>query len=451
MEILLLVVGILVGTALGFFISKSRTISSSDTTKLNDLEREKAILQDRLNAEKSQSERMLTLVQNEKEKVEKELLEERERSNQNAQSLERSRAFFKAQEEKIIEQKSDIEKLQEKFNKEFELIANKILDDKSQKFTEQNRNNLDNILNPLKEKIKDFEEKVDKSYKSEAAERNTLKGSIEELMKLNKQISEEANNLTKALKGDTKKQGNWGELVLAKILEASGLGEGQGYTLQGKGMILTDENGNRLQPDVIVHLPDQKHIVIDAKVSLVAYERLVNSTDDNDRESLIRQHILSIKNHINGLSGKNYQDLYGINSPEFVLLFVPIESSFSIAIQNDQDLWDFAWGKRVVIVTPSTLLATLKTVSSIWKQEQQTKNAIDIATKAGALYDKFVGFISDLKKIGDQLDKSKDAYNEAFNKLQSGSGNLIGRVENLRKLGAKATKQIDQKLMDEEE
>ena len=211
-----------------------------------------------------------------------------------------------------------------------------------------------------------------------------------------------------------------------------------------------DEDGNRFQPDVIINLPDNKHIIIDSKVSLIAYDRLVNCETEEERETYIRQHILSIKSHINGLGGKNYQDLYGINSPDFVLLFVPIESSFVLAIQHDVELFEFAWNKKVVMVTPSTLLATLKTVASIWKQEQQTKNAIDIATKAGALYDKFVGFITDIKKIGDNLDRSKEAYNEAFGKLSTGSGNLVGRVEVLRKLGAKASKQIDQKFIEEE-
>ena len=324
------------------------------------------------------------------------------------------------------------------------------MDDKSQKFVETNKLNLDQLLSPLKENIKLFEEKVEKVYKAESDERNVLKGEITKLMELNKQISEEANNLTKALKSDSKKQGNWGEIVLDRILEVSGLVEGEGYTKQGKGLNLMDEDGNRFQPDVIINLPDNKHIIIDSKVSLIAYDRLVNCETEEERETYIRQHILSIKSHINGLGGKNYQDLYGINSPDFVLLFVPIESSFVLAIQHDVELFEFAWNKKVVMVTPSTLLATLKTVASIWKQEQQTKNAIDIATKAGLLYDKFVGFITDIKKIGDNLDRSKEAYNEAFGKLSTGSGNLVGRVEVLRKLGAKASKQIDQKFIEEE-
>jgi DNA recombination protein RmuC len=385
---------------------------------------------------------------NEIDRFQDELRLERDKSALASQSLESSRSYYKAQQEKIAEQKADIESIQEKFSKDFELIANKILDEKTQKFTESNRSNLDILLNPLKENIKAFEDKVEKVYKAESDERNILKGEISKLMDLNKQISEEASNLTRALKSDSKKQGNWGEVILDRILEASGLIEGQSYTKQSS---FTHEDGNRLQPDVVVSLPDNKHVIIDSKVSLIAYDRLVNSETDDDRKIHLKSHLLSIRTHITGLSGKNYHDLYGVNSPDFVLLFVPIESSFAVAIQNDLELFEFAWNKRVVIVTPSTLLATLRTISSIWKQEQQTKNAIEIATRAGALYDKFVGFISDLKRIGDNLDKAKENYNDAFGKLSSGTGNLVGRVENLRKLGARTARQIDRKFLEEEE
>ncbi len=362
------------------------------------------------------------------------------------QELVKLQESIKAQQERFDLQKEFVAETQTKFSKDFELMANQILKQKSAEFTEVNRTNLDLLLNPLKENIKAFEDKVEKVYKSESDERNVLKGEITKMMELNKQISDEANNLTKALKGDNKKQGNWGEMVLDKLMERSGLLEGINYSKQGS---YTAEDGSRLLPDVVVNLPDEKHIVIDSKVSLVAYERLVNSETDEERNLFIKQHVAGIKAHINGLGAKNYHDLYQINSPEFVLLFVPIESSFAIAVQYDQELFDFAWNKRVVIVTPSTLLATLKTVASIWKQEQQTKNAIDIATKAGQLYDKFVGFVTDLQKVGDHLDKSQKVYQDAMGKLSIGNGNLVGRVENLKKLGAKTTKNIDEKLLEE--
>ncbi len=392
----------------------------------------------------AKAEERCLLLKEEKDKLYIELQQERQKLADINQSYESTRTYYIAQQEKIVEQKAEIEKLQQKFTKDFELIAGKILEEKTQRFTETNKTNLDQLLNPLKENIKAFEEKVEKVYKSESDERNVLKGEISKLMELNRQISQEAHNLTKALKADTKKQGNWGEIVLDRILEASGLIKGESYSKQSG---FTDENGNRLLPDVIINLPENKHLIIDSKVSLLAYERLVNCDDDNLKSQHLNDHILSIKNHIKNLCSKNYCDLYGINSPDFVLLFIPIESSFAIAVQHDIELFEFAWNKRVVIVTPSTLLATLKTTASIWKQEQQTRNAIDIATKAGALYDKFVGFINDLKKLGENLDRARESYSDAFGKLSTGSGNLIGRVENLKKLGAKTSKQIEEKFL----
>jgi len=383
----------------------------------------------------------------EQERLIVELQQERQKLTEVNQALESARTYYKTQQEKIDDQKAEIETLQLKFNKEFELIAGKILDEKTLRFTEVNKLNLDQLINPLKENIKAFEEKVEKVYKAESDERNVLKGELGKLIELNRQISQEAHNLTKALKADTKKQGNWGEFVLDRILELSGLVNGESFIKQSS---FTDDDGNRLQPDIVITLPDNKHIIVDSKVSLIAYERLINCDKEEDRITHLNDHIVSLKTHIKGLSNKNYSDLYRVNSPDFVLLFVPIESSFAIAVQHDVELFEFAWSKRVVIVTPSTLLATLKTIASIWKQEQQTRNAIDIATKAGALYDKFVGFINDLKKVGDNLDKAKDSYSEAFSKLSSGNGNLIGRVENLRKLGAKTNKHIEEKFLVEE-
>jgi DNA recombination protein RmuC len=384
------------------------------------------------------------MLREEQDRLIADLAEERELHNETKQHLERSNAFF-------IAQKEQVEQTRQHFQREFENVANKILDEKTQKFTESNRSNMDLLLHPLKENIKAFEAKVDKVYKDESNERFTLKGTIDELIKQTKIIQDDATNLTKALKGDTKMQGNWGEVILDRVLEASGLVEGDSYTKQGKSMNLMDEAGNRFQPDVIVHLPENKHLIIDSKVSLIAYERLVNSISEEEKETHIRQHILSVKNHITGLSAKSYQNLSGLTSPEFVLLFIPIESSFAIAIQHDLELFDFAWKKRVVLVTPSTLLATLKTIASVWKQEQQTRNALDIATKAGLLYDKFVGFTEDMKKIGQHIDRSKEVYNDAYSKLTSGNGNLTGRAETLRKLGAKNSKQLDTKLLSEED
>jgi DNA recombination protein RmuC len=338
-----------------------------------------------------------------------------------------------AQRDKHVQQESYINDLQHRFKVEFENIANRVLEDKSARFTAQNRVNLDLIINPLKENIKAFEEKVERVYKSESDERNVLKGVITQLMDQSKLISEEAGNLTRALKGDSKKQGNWGEVILERVLERSGLNH---------------HEGNRLQPDVIIDLPDEKHVIIDAKVSLVAYERLYSAETEEERELYLKQHILSVKTHIQGLSGKNYHELYQINSPDFVLLFMPIESSFGIAVQQDAELFNYAWDRKVVIVSPSTLLATLRTIASIWKQERQNRNVLEIARLSGSMYDKFVGFLNDMEIIGKNIKQTQDAYDKAINKLSTGAGNLSSTSEKIRKLGAKATKQIDTRFLD---
>ncbi|MEQ7798290.1 DNA recombination protein RmuC [Pedobacter sp. ASV1-7] len=399
---------------------------------------------------------LLLLKEQEHQKALNYLKEEKQRTEDELNDLrltfmtERSKAIkaeenLMAQQQKHNEQEKYIAELQQRFKLEFENIANKVLEDKTDKFTLQNKTNLDIILNPLKENIKAFEEKVDKVYKAESDERNILKGVISQLMNQSKQIQEDANNLTKALKGDQKKQGNWGEVILERILERSGLTKDREYRIQTS---LSSSEGSRMQPDVIIDLPDDKHIVVDSKVSLIAYERFVNSDTDEERELYIKQHIISIKTHIQGLSGKNYQQLYQINSPDFVLLFIPIESSFGIAVQKDAELFNYAWDRKVVIVSPSTLLATLRTISSIWKQERQNRNVLEIARLSGSMYDKFVGFLADMEGIGRNIKLSQDAYDKAINKLSTGSGNLSTTSEKIKKLGAKATKQIDTKFLD---
>lgn len=392
-----------------------------------------------------EKEHITTLLKQEQQRLIDELQAERDRLADANRELESTRSFYLAEKEKLAEQKVSFEQSQQKLNKDFELIANKILEEKSTRFIEQNRTNLDIILNPLKENIKAFEDKVEKVYKAESDERNTLKGVISLLMDQSKQIQEDANNLTKALKGDSKKQGNWGEVILEKVLERSGLVRDQEYRIQASHI---SAEGGRYQPDVVIDLPDDKHLVVDAKVSLVAYERSVSAETDEEREGYVKQHLASIKNHIQELSSKNYQDLYKINSPDFVLLFVPIESSFSIAVQKDAELFNFAWDRRVVIVSPSTLLATLRTIASMWKQERQNRNVMEIARLSGSMYDKFVGFVADMENIGKHIKNGQDAYDKAINKLSVGAGNLTNTSEKIKKLGAKATKQIDTKYLD---
>ncbi len=361
--------------------------------------------------------------------------------------LSQLQAFLSAEQDKYEKLHQDTEQTRQNLFKEFENLANRILEEKSEKFTKLNQANLNDILLPLKTKITEFEQKVDSTYRTEAAERNTLRGEIKNLVELNQQIGRDAVNLTRALKGDSQKQGNWGELILEKVLEFSGLRKGEEYKTQES---FTGDDG-RQRPDVIVYLPENKHIIIDAKVSLVAYERYVSSEIDADRKQALVEHISSVRSHIKGLAERNYQAISGLNQPDFVLLFIPIESSFGLAVQSDNDLFAFAWDKKVVIVSPSTLLATLRTISSVWKQERQTKNAIEIADRAGKMYDKFVGFMDDLQSVGKKIEESKKVYDGAMNKFSEGSGNVIRQAEQLKELGAKASKQFPQMLLDRAE
>ena len=347
-------------------------------------------------------------------------------------------ATIKNLEARFTEQKKEIEKLNKRFQLEFENIANKILKRNTEEFVSTNEKKIKDILTPLKEKISTFEEKVEKRYVDETKQRTELKEHLNSLKSLNENLTQEAQNLTEALKGSNKTQGNWGEMILERILEESGLIKDEEYQTQ-----VTDKNqdGATIKPDVIVKLPDDKHIIIDSKVSLTAYEAFVNATNDVEKEKFLKQHLLSVKNHIKELSDKDYYSAKNINSPEFVLMFIPIESSFSIAIRTEQNLFSYAWNKKIVMVSPTTLLATLRTISSVWKHEKQTKNAIEIANQAGQLYDKFVGFLDDLAKIERNLDLVKKSYDDAKTKLD-GRGGLVSRTERIKTLGAKATKSI---------
>jgi len=347
--------------------------------------------------------------------------------------------------EKLNSQKQEFEALHQKLNDEFELIASKILRQNSKEISDIHNKSITDIVTPLKEKITSFEKKVEEAYDKELRDKIDLKAELKSLHELNSRISDEANNLTKALKGDNKKQGNWGEIILERVLERSGLNKGQEYELQ---VSTSNDDNKRIQPDVIVFLPEKKHIIVDAKVSLIAYEKFINAENDDDRQKFIKEHISSVKSHVSLLSEKKYYSSDELITPEFVLMFMPIESSFSAALQGDNELFSYAWDRKIVIVSPTTLLATLRTIASIWKQENQTKNALEIARQGGALYDKLVSFVTDLDKIGKNIEGLSLAHNEAMKKLHSGSGNLIGRAENIRKLGAKTSKNFPDKFID---
>jgi DNA recombination protein RmuC len=454
MDIVFLIIGLLVGFALAFFFLKSkgdsalaaatekaRLLELNVTELKNEVRQVADSAENRLKEERLKAEARLA---DERNKAEARFNEERSKTDALQPQLATALSENENLKQKLAEQKAELEQLNQKFTREFENLANRILDEKSQKFTEQNRNNLDIILNPFKEKLREFEQKVDQAYKAESTERITLKAEIKNLIDLNKQISEEANNLAMALKGDNKQQGNWGEMVLEKILERSGLIEGTEYKTQ-----VTDTNlhGDKIKPDVVIFLPDNKHIIVDSKVSLVAYNNCVNATTDEERARYLKLHVESLRGHVKLLSDKGYQTASGLESPDFVLLFVPIESSFSLAVQGDAELFNFAWDRKIVIVSPSTLLATLRTIASIWKQERQTRNHIEIAKTGGDLYDKFKGFIDDMIDLGNKLNSSQKVYKEAMNKLVEGRGNVVKQVEKLKELGAKASKDLNQDVL----
>lgn len=352
--------------------------------------------------------------------------------------LARRNSEFENLQKQNIERDEALKTQQEQLRKDFELLANKILEEKSSKFTEQNKENIKNILTPLQEKIQHFEKKVEDSQKENISIHSALREKLSELSKANIQISQEAINLTKALKGDSKMQGNWGELVLERVLEKSGLEKDREYIVQQN---FSHEDGSRSLPDVIINLPNNKKMVIDSKVSLTAYERLVNS-EEEDRALHLKEHLISIKRHIDQLSAKKYEDLYEIESPDFVLMFIPIEPAFAIAINEDNSLYNKAFEQNIVIVTPTTLLATLRTIDTMWNNEKQQRNAIEIARQAGSLYDKFEGFMTDLIGIGKKIDSTKSDYSAAMNKLFEGRGNIISSIEKIKKMGAKAKKSL---------
>lgn len=353
-------------------------------------------------------------------------------------------------EEKLQSQKREIEEVRENFNKEFQLIADKILEQKSQKFTEQNQQNLKILLDPLGKNIEEFKKQVQESYNNEGKERHTLAERIRDLMILNETLSKEAHNLTQALKGNVKQQGNWGEMILESILQNSGLVKDVEYQVQAmikdeSGNNIIDDSGKKLQPDVIINLPDKRQIVIDSKVSLLAYDKFVAAEDRDAQELAVGEHIRSIKAHIDGLSSKNYPK--HLQSLDFTMMFIPIEPAYMIAMQHDSSLWEYAYTRRILLISPTNLIAALKLINDLWKREQQTRNALEIAERGSRLYEKFVNFIESMEKIGESIDRAQKSHADAMKQLSTGSGNLVGQVEKLKKLGVSASKNIPAQLM----
>ncbi len=422
MLILYLIIGFMIGALSGWYIANAKLGSHSQT------------LQAKLEGAQQQLDEI-----------------KRELSLVNNQNLQLGQDFVRLETvnqhltEKLGAQKQEVETMQERLTVQFKNLANDLLEEKSKKFTDQNKINLEGILKPLGERIQEFEKQVVQTNK-ESLERNVaLRTEVKKLSELNTQITKEAENLTKAIKGDTKTQGNWGEFILESILEKSGLTKDREYSVQTS--FLTEE-GKRYQPDVIIQLPEGKHIIIDAKVSLVNYEQFFNTEQPSERALALKKHIQSIRKHIKELSDKNYQSQYDLKGLDFVLMFVPMEPAFSLAVQHDLDLFNEAYEKNIVLVSPTTLMATLRTIANIWKHEYQNQNALEIAQQGGALYDKFVGFVEDLKHLGRQMDITQKAYAEAMKKLYEGKGNLVRRAQNIKTLGARTTKTLDSKLVD---
>lgn len=435
-----LFVGLLVGTTAIWLVLRAR-ISSAEVRAKGESQVEIARLNERLTASQEDNKRL----EMEKENLaalRDQLIAERQRSGNQVAELATA---LESERSKNAEKIELLKNAEEQLSNRFKTLASEILEDKSKRFTEQNQSNLNQLLEPLKVRITEFQGKVQEVYVQEGKDRSALAEQVKQLVALNNQLSKDAHNLTSALKGQAKAQGNWGELILERVLEASGLRKGHEYDVQESH---TRADGSRVQPDVVVHLPEDRHLIVDAKVSLTAYEEHANAETDHRREAALRRHLDSVRAHIRELSEKNYQQLYGLQSLDFVLMFIPVEPAFMLAISHDSDLWQDAWKKNVLLVSPSTLLFVVRTVAHLWRQEQQNRNAQEIASRGAALYDKLVGFVEDLNSVGAKLKQAQTAYDGAYSKLAGGTGNVIRQAEMLKGLGVKPTKQLPRNMID---
>jgi len=444
-EILIIVIGLIVIAGFGILFYKQKPKSQDTSAAETETLRKQA---EALNAAKITAEERSRILEHQAQAQQLVLKEKESLINDLNVQLSRKTTENEGLNEKLSTLKKDIENLQENFRNEFKNLANDILEEKTKKFTEQNRSKLDEILKPLSEKIRDFEKKVEDTYDKESKQRFSLEKEIKNLAELNQQISKEANNLTHALKGQTKTQGNWGEIILESILEKSGLVRDREYSVQAS---YTNEQGKRLQPDVIIAYPGGRSLVVDSKVSLLAYERFSSAETKEEQDKALRDHLLSVRTHIAELSSKNYQDLYQLKGLDFVILFMPVEPAYLIAMQAEPDLWSYAYERRVLLISPTNLIAVLRMISNLWRVEYQNKNAIEIARQSADLLDKFVGFLEDLEDVGRKLESTRQSYDASMNKLSTGKGNLIRRAEKIKELGAKPSKEIPKTLLDKAE
>ncbi len=440
MQILFFIIGLIIGlisTAVVYFILQKRMQElKKDAEEIISLKATNQSIQSRLDYFQKEMQENKSMIENKNVEIQDYIQK---------YALEKTRN--EALEDKLETQKQEVANLHQELNKEFKILANEILEEKAKKFSELNEEKIGNILNPLKEKIQTFEKKVEDTYNHETREKASLREELKNIININRQMSEDAQKLTSALKGDSKTQGDWGEFQLELLLEKTGLQKGTHYMQQPN---YKTEDGNSLRPDYIINLPEEKNFIIDSKVSLTAYERYFNAEDEKEKATYLKQHLLSVQQHINDLGNKNYPGLYGINAPDFVFLFFALEPALTLALQNDPALFDKALNRNVVLVSNSTLLASMRTVSFIWKQENQKHNVLEIAKESGLLYDKFVAFSEDLIRIGERLQTTKDSYDTAMNKLSTSSkkgDTIIGRMEKIKQLGANASKSIDQRLL----
>ena len=435
-----LLVGLLIGVVAFWLVLRERISSAVEKTK-GESQVEIARLSERLAASQEDANR-LTREKDNLAALRDQLTAEQQRLSNQVAELTANLESERTQNGEKIE---ILKNAEEQLTNRFKTLASEILEDKSKRFTELNQTNLKDLLEPLKVKITEFQGKVQEVYVQEGKDRSALAEQVKQLMSLNNQLSKDAHNLTSALKGQAKAQGNWGELILERVLEASGLRKGHEYDVQESH---TRADGTRAQPDVVVHLPEDRHLIIDAKVSLTAYEEHANAETEHQRDAAMKRHLESVRTHIKGLSEKNYQQLYGLQSLDFVLMFIPVEPAFMLAISHDSDLWQDAWKKNVLLVSPSTLLFVVRTVAHLWRQEQQNRNAQDIASRGAELYDKLVGFVEDLDSLGSKLKQAQSAYDGAYSKFTGGRGNVIRQAEMLKGLGVKPTKQLPRHLID---
>jgi DNA recombination protein RmuC len=447
MEWIFLLSGLVAGGLIGFGIVKltfkAKLLEAEKATEIatakafqekSELETKRSVLESQLEAINKEKENLLLKLENESRlRVEAE------------KTVVVGNEAFQNLQVRLTEERKQLEELEVKFQKEFENIANKILKQNTLEFNQSSTKNMSDLLNPLKEKLLNFEKKVEDTYKQGLKDQTDLKAELKKLHDLSLALDKDAKDLTRALKSDTKKQGNWGEVILERVLERSGLIKDQEYYLQFSAK---SEEGSTFRPDVVINLPEEKHLVIDSKVSLTAYTEYAASETDIQRDAALKRHLDSMKKHVKELSEKNYSALLGINSPDFVLMFLPIEPAFGVAVQADNELFNFAWQRKVVIVSPTTLLATLRTVASIWKYEKQSQNALEIARRGGLLYDKFVSFVKDFETVGTSLNRASSVYQEAHKKLTSGRGDLISQAEQLKVMGVTTKKSLPTEFLE---